>query len=290
MRRRSAEPVGIAATRRRGYGAVTMNALLLPLLFMALPGAALSAAAPVADCGEAKSGPPLKREFEVTHTGERGAVTITGIGTTCGCSKWDATPKVLRPGERAKVIAIIDTLTQPEGSATWKATVKYELASDDGAAPMPGELGLALTATIVREIAVDPPLLAISTGGDAALVRSIMVSDRRSAGTLTISKASCTNAKVTLDIRAAKPGAVGTVQEVIATIAGDLPAGRHDDTITLTTTDPACPELRIPLKVAKRGAGDVSISPDAATVRFAKGQTDASVLVQLRAGGKTVSI
>ena len=267
-----------------------MNALLLPLLFLALPGASsLTVAAPSADKGEVKSGPTLKHEFEVIHSGERGIVTFDAIGSTCGCSKWEATPKVLKPGERAKVVAVIGTLTQPEGAATWKATVKYSLASDS-AAPSTGELELALSAKIVREIAVEPPLLAISTSGDTARTQSILVSDRRTAGSLNVSKASCTNAKVTLDIRPANAGAIGTVQEVIATIPGDLPSGSHDDTITLATTDPACPELKIPLKVAKRAAGGVSVAPDAATVRFAKDQSDASTLVQFRAGGKAVSI
>jgi len=266
-----------------------MNALLLPLLFVALPGAPLVATAPSADRGEVKSGPALKHEFDVTHSGGRGIVTITGIGSTCGCSKWEAAAKVLKPGESAKVVAIVSTLTQPEGIATWKATVKYSLASDS-AAPSTGELELALSAKIVREIGVEPPLLAISTGGDAARTQTLLITDRRASGSLTVTKASCTNAKVTLAIRPAKPWAVGTVQEVIATIPGDLPPGQHDDTITLTTTDPECPDLKIPLKVAKRAAGDVSVAPDAATVRFTKGQADASTLVQLRAGGKPVSI
>ncbi len=267
-----------------------MSTLLLPLLFLALPGAApLTAAAPSADEGEVKSGPPLRHEFEVTHSGARGIVTIAGIGSTCGCSKWEATPKVLKPGESAKVVAVVGTLTQPEGAATWKATVKYSVVSDF-AAPSTGELELAVSAKIVREIAVEPPLVAISTSGDTARTQTLLVSDRRAAGSLLIAKASCTNAKVTLEIRAAKPGTVGTLQEVIATIPGDLPAGQHDDTITLTTTDPECPELKIPLKVAKRAAGDVSVAPDAATVRFTKGQAEASTLVQFRAGGKPVSI
>lgn len=262
-----------------------MNALLLPLLILALPGAGpLIATAPTADLGAAKSGPMLRHEFELKHTGASGTLAITGVTSACGCSRWDANPKVLQPGERAKLSVVINTLTQPEGPATWKSSVKYTL---DATAH---ELELSVAAKIVREVTVDPPVLALSTSGDTARTHLLKVTDRRAAGGLTISKAQCTNAKVTLDIKPPTATGSGTAQEIAVTLPADLPAGSHDDIITLTTTDPACPELKIPLKIAKRAAGGVSIAPEAPTVRFAKGQADASVLVQLRAGGKPVSI
>ena len=264
-----------------------MNALLLPLIFLALPASgSLTAPAPNADKGEVKSGPPLKHQFDLKHSGERGVITITGVTSACGCSKWDATPKVLKPGEIAKLSVVINTLTQPEGPATWKSSVKYTLDSDAST----HEFDLTVTAKIVREITVAPPVLALSTGADTARKHTLAVTDRRATGSLMISKAHCTNSKVSLEIKPAERAGTGTVQEIAVTLLGDLPTGSHDDIITLTTTDPACPELKIPLKIAKRAAGDVSVSPDAATVRFAKGQTEASTLVQLRAGGKPISI
>ncbi len=267
-----------------------MNSILLPLLFLALPATGpLAATAPAADLGEAKSGPPLQHEFELRHTGERGILTITSVTTACGCSKGDVNPKVLKPGETAKLRVVVNTLTQPEGQATWKSSVKYTLTPDSAAATA-HELDLALSAKIVREVTVEPPVLAVSTSGDAARTHTIAVTDRRATDALTVTKAHCTDPKIALDIKPAKSSGTGTVQEIAVTLPGDLPTGQHDDIITLTTTDPACPELKIPLKVAKRNAGDVAVTPDAATVRFAKGQAEASTLVQLRAGGQPVSI
>ena len=263
-----------------------MNALLLPLLFLALPGTApLTASAPSADKGEVKSGPELRHEFEMKHSGERGIVTITGVASSCGCSKWDANPKVLRPGESAKLSVLINTLTQPEGPATWKSTVKYTLDSTAH------ELELVVSAKIVREITVDPPVMAISTSGDTERTESLRVNVCGASLGLLITKAQCTNPKVKLEFLPVPNASLKfSSQKVTVTIPGDLPTGSHDDIITLTTTDPACPELKIPLKIAKRAAGGVSVAPEAPTVRFAKGQSDASVLVQLRAGGKPVSI
>ena len=264
-----------------------MNALLLPLLFLALPAdGPLTAPAPNADLGDVKSGPALKCEFELKHSEKRGSIAITGIASACGCSKLNVDRKLLEPGETAKLSVAINTLTQPEGPATWKCTVKYTHDSD----PTIRELELTLKAKIVREISVEPPVLALSTGGDTARSHGITVTDRRAIGGMTIVKATCTNAKITLDIKPAKPADTGTTQAIAVTIPGDLPTGSHDDVITLTTTDAACPELKLPLKIAKRAAGDVSLSPESPTVRFTKGQAEASVLVQLRAGGKAISI
>ena len=264
-----------------------MNALLLPLIFLALPASgSLTAPAPSADKGEVKSGPPLKHQFDLKHSGERGVITITGVTSACGCSKWDAAPKTLKPGEIAKLSVVINTLTQPEGPATWKSSVKYTLDSEATA----HEFDLTVTAKIVREIAVEPPILAISIGGDTERTESLRVNVVGASVGLRITKAQCTNPKIKVNLSSFSGNNRFTSEGVSVTLPADLPTGSHDDIITLTTTDPACPELKIPLKIAKRAAGDVSVSPDTATVRFAKGQTEASTLVQLRAGGKPISI
>ena len=267
-----------------------MNIFLLPLLFLALPALGpLAAPTPSVDKGEIKSGPSLVHEFEMKHSGDRGIVTITAVSTACGCSKWDVTPKVLKPGEIAKLSVVITTLTQSEGPANWKSTVKYTLTPDSGEAST-HEIDLAVSAKIIREITVEPPLISVSTSGDTERTHTITMTDRRSSSALAISKAFCTDPKIKVDIKPAKEIGTNTVQAIVVTVPGDLPTGSHDDMITLTTTDPACPELKIPLKIAKRAAGDISVSPESPTVRFTKGQAEASTLVQLRAGGKPVSI
>ncbi len=267
-----------------------MNTILLPLLFLALPALGpLVAPTPTVDKGEIKTGLPLLHEFEMTHSDERGIVAITAVSTACGCSKWEVAPKVLKPGEIAKLSVVITTLTQAEGPAIWKSTVKYTLTPDTGEAST-HEIELAVTAKIIREITVEPPLISVSSSGDTTRAHTITMTDRRGSSALAISKAVCTEPKIKLDIRPGKVIGTNTVQDVAVTIPGDLPTGSHDDVITLTTNDPACPELKIPLKIAKRAAGDVSVSPESPTVRFTKGQAEASTLVQLRAGGKPVSI
>jgi hypothetical protein len=72
---------------------------------------------------------------------------------------------------------------------------------------------------------------------------------------------------------------------VDVTVTDGYPPGQADETLVLLTTDPTCPELRVPIRVTKRTPGAVVVTPDAAVVRFARGRAEASTLVQLRRPG-----
>jgi Protein of unknown function (DUF1573) len=263
-----------------------MNAIL-PLVLLAVvpgqpPAAVLRAAAPVADKGEVMSGPPLTHVFDLTHSGEKGVVALTGIDAGCGCLKAEATPRVLKPGETAKVTVTVNTLTQPEGPVTWTGTVKY--AVDNGPQQ---DVTVKLTAKLVREIAVTPPMLAVSTTG--AVRQVITVTDRR-ATPLTVTKATATNPAFTAEVKPADTPPAGRRQEIVLSVSADLPAGAHEDTLTLTTSDPLCPELRVPVKVLKRAPGELTATPDALSIRTNAKQTETSAAAVIRAEGKAVSI
>lgn len=263
-----------------------MNATLTLVLLAAVPGQTpatpvapgpLRAAAPVADKGQMMSGPPLAHTFELTHTGSAGLVSLTGIDAGCGCLKAEATPRVLKPGETAKLTVTVNTLTQPEGPATWTGSVKYTV---DGGPQQ--EVNVKMTAKLVREIAVSPPMLAVSTAG--AVRQVITVSDRR-ATPLTVTKASATNPAFAVEVKPVTDGK----QEIVLT-AAELPAGSHEDTLTLVTDDPACPELRVPVSVRKRAAGELTATPDALAIRLNPKQAETSAAAVIRAEGKPVAI
>jgi hypothetical protein len=260
-----------------------MNTTLALVLLAAAPGAdpsgPLQAAAPVIDLGEVKSGPLVTHTFELKHTGAAGDLSVVGVEAGCGCVKSEISAKTLKPGETVKLTAVVNTLTQREGANGWPVTVRYATTGDR----RESALELKLTAKLVREISVTPPLLAVSTTG--AVTQTLKVEDRR-AKPLTVTKVSTTHPAITASVAKAGSGS----QEVSVSVTDELPAGSHDDTVTLHTDDPACPVMQVPVKVYKRGANEVSATPDAATIRFAKGQAEASALVQLRYGGKPVSI
>lgn len=246
--------------------------------------APLATTTPSVDLGEVRSGPACKHTFEVKNTGTA-AVAIRDVVTGCGCSKVELSAKQLRAGETASVTVVTSTLTQSAGSVSWPVTMVYTSEADDK--PLEGKLDLKLTAKLIREVSVTPPTLAVSTSG--VFNHTLKVEDRR-AKPLSVTKAESTSPHITTEVKAAKTADGKTVQEVVVTVKDELAVGSHADTVTLRTDDPACPTLEVPVRVHKRAADGVTATPAAASVRFASGQAEASALVQLRGGGKTVAI
>jgi hypothetical protein len=78
--------------------------------------------------------------------------------------------------------------------------------------------------------------------------------------------------------------------EVSLNVDGALPFGTYAETITLHTDDPACPELVIPVRIYKRDESDLEVSPTEPKLVIKREQKTATQLVQLRFGGKNVSI
>ena len=76
----------------------------------------------------------------------------------------------------------MNTLTQPPGPNVWKAVVRYRVADpSDGPAPPAvrpdAALELKVSARLVQEVSVTPPMLAVSTA--AATTQTVTVTDRR---------------------------------------------------------------------------------------------------------------
>ncbi|QEG29147.1 hypothetical protein GobsT_39360 [Gemmata obscuriglobus] len=233
--------------------------------------------APTAAKGDVKAGRPLTHTFELVNA-STGTVTVTKVEAGCGCLRQGVSASTLAPGEKTKLALEVNTLTQPDGPNRWQVSVSYQL-HEPGAAPRTGEVLLQITATLTREIAVNPPQLAFSTAGAAQ--KTLEVTDKRPKP-LTVLKATSSAPHLTVEVGAAVSAAAGRTQPITVKLAANAPAGHRDETVVLLTDDPDCPELRIPVRVLKRAVGPVTVTPDAVTARFAPGQTEVSTLVQLR--------
>jgi hypothetical protein len=252
------------------------------------PPATFFCPAPVAARGDVKAGPPMAHTFELFNNSS-GTVTISKVEAGCGCLRQALGAMTLRPGEKTKLVLEVNTLTQPDGPNRWQVMVTYKTEAP-GAAAQPGELLLHITATLSREVSVNPPQVAFSTAGEASQV--LVVTDKR-AKPLTVLKAATSAAHLTADVAPAANAALGQPRQQAVTLklAAGAPAGHRDEVVVLYTDDPACPELRVPVRVLKREAGAVTATPEAVNLRFADKQTEGSALVLLRApGGKPVSI
>ena len=258
-----------------------MNAILLALLLGASEPPPLQAAGPdLIDRGTARTGPPLTQSLTLTHRGAPGTVTVTAVEASCGCTAPTVTARRLRPGDATSFAVSVNTLTQPAGVHTWKATLRYRFTPDDPqAAARDHEVTLAVRADLVREVGVTPPALAISTATEAR--QTLTVSDTR-AKPLTIRAATATSPHLALTVRPPVTAGGVTTTAVELHVTSAYPAGTSQETITLTTDDPASPELRVPVRVVKRDPDALVPSPELAVVRFSRGQESASTLVQVR--------
>jgi hypothetical protein len=259
--------------------------LLVAFLASANPQGPLAAKVAAIDLGEVRSGPMLTHYFELRHTGHGDAITFLSASTGCGCVRATVNNPILKPGETAKVAVTVNTLTQPEGPVNWRTVVSYR----QGDGPV-ATLDLKLSGTLVREIGVSPPIVAISTQG--ALKQTITVTDRR-AKPLTVLEAivtnSVTNPFVSTEVKPA-PNATPRVQEITLSVGESLKPGVYDETLILKTDDPSCPELRVPVRVQKRELGVPAVTPESLVIRLTKGQAETSMLAQIRHNGQPVGI
>jgi hypothetical protein len=268
-----------------------MNALLL---FAAVVAASppqegsLHCPAPVAARGEVKGGPPLVQTFDLIHRGTEGTITITKVESGCGCIRRNLAAGILQPGATTRIALEINTLTQPDGPNRWQTVVSY---SHDipGKEPRKGELVLAITANLSREVSVAPAQVGFSTTGEAA--QELTITDRRDKP-LTILRAAGSSPHLTAEIGPPTAGDSGMrVQKVRIKLAADAPPGHRDEAVVLLTDDADYPEFRIPVRVLKRAAGGVQATPSSVAVRLGPGQSEVSTLVQLRrTDGKHVAI
>lgn len=207
-----------------------MNALLLSVaVAIANPAeGSLHCPAPVAARGDVKGGPPLVEAFDLTHRGTEGTITITKVESGCGCLRRSLTAGVLQPGETARVALEINTLTQPDGPNRWQAIISYT-HDIPGQESRKGELLLAITANLSREVAVAPPQLGFSTTCEAT--QELTITDRR-AKPLMVLRAAGSSPHLTAEIGQPAAGENGTrVQKIRIRLAVDATPGHRDEAV-----------------------------------------------------------
>jgi hypothetical protein len=217
-----------------------------------MPPALVAESASV-DRGELKAGAPLTQTFKFTNRSLNQTIEIAGIKVSCGCAKSSFDREKLKPGETATLTVQVNTLAQAAGPWSWTATVRYKHAGDAVEETLP----VRMTGTLVREVTLTPPGLAISLES-GTVTQDITLTDTR-ANPLTIKGAAPTSPFVKATLQAGdKPGQT----RIAVTIAENAPLGEHNETIVLATNDPLYPELRVPVKVSKKSPAKVKLDPE----------------------------
>jgi hypothetical protein len=246
--------------------------LFTGLAYCAVGRAALEIEAPLFYAGDVRAGAALAHRFTLVNRGSD-EVEIVEVRPSCGCTT--ATPDRRRfgPGEAGSLLLEVNTLTQPDGPASWRVTLLCKSGKNIE------EKSLSLSARVQADITLEPTALVIVTEG--AVDREVTLSDRRP-HPLTVVKAETTSPQVRARMDEPSRGADGRWRCVVHLEApADLPDGRHDEALHLYTSDPEYPELKMPFTVVKRSRQRVTATP--ATVELTAGGPP-SRLVLLRGG------
>jgi hypothetical protein len=247
--------------------------LTLSAAFVAPARADLRLPQPRVDLGDLRAGPPLVQRFPLVNDGT-GPIEIAEAKASCGCLKPRLAKQVLQPGEQGWVEVEVNTLSQPAGPNAWRVDLKYR----DG--DRPAEAAVLITATLSKEITVEPAALTIST--DQALAHEICVTDLRAKPlTITSVQASSPHLHATLQ-PACKDAAGHAVRIVKLEVAADFPEGRHDEVISLYSDDPAYAELKVTATITKRTKQRLSASPAEVMLTAPPGQPLPSRIVLIR--------
>jgi hypothetical protein len=233
----------------------------------------LQADRPTVDLGSQPAHKSLVHTFQLKNTGATG-LTITDVGGGCGCFRHKLGQRTLEPGQRTELTVTISLLAQPAGARSWDLAVRY--ASGETARDLP----VRLTATVSRDVSVEPAALMLSAEG--AITGTVTVIDRRPKP-LTVTGARLGIKGVSAIVQPRKRAEGLVTQAIDVAVAADVPPDQYADELCLDTDDPTTPEIRVPLRVVKRAVGKgVQAFPGTASLRFAKGQETATTLLRLK--------
>ncbi len=215
---------------------------------------------PTVDVGEVRSGAPLAQPFTLVNRGAE-AVEVVGVRPSCGCIRPEVRPLLYPPGQEGALLLEINTLTQAAGPHAWTLQLIYRCGEKEES------LTLTVTARVVTEITVEPPVLALST--DTVIAHEITVTDRRDRPLDLLSvQASLPFVRAGLgEPRRDEQGR--WCRGVRVEVLPDCPDGRHEAVLLLLTNDPAYPALKVPLTVTKRPRAGVRATPEAISLTAA---------------------
>jgi hypothetical protein len=247
--------------------------LLVVLCFAGISRAQLFCEQPTVPLGDVPSGANVTHRFTLSNRGTTELV-LGEVRTDCGCTVAKLDKRRLQPGEETSLGLLVNTLTQAAGSQSWPVRLQFHCGEQSG------ELLLALTATVVPTVTVEPPGIGIST--ESATRQEITLRDRRREP-LAVRAVATTSPKLVAVQSGPEHDTEGnTVYTIQLDVAADFPEGRHNETLFLYTNDADFRELKIPVTINKKQRLMVQATPDTVTVALAKDQPLPSSLVRLR--------
>lgn len=248
-----------------------MNTILTTMLLaVSNPAPALVVDNPLRNTGVFKGGSALKQLFLLRNSSTAGTIEILGVDGTCGCVRQSLSSREIAPGQTADLAIEINTLTQPDGANTWRFSVRYRHLDRESV------LSLVLSATLVREVLVTPPMMAVTTSQETT--QEFTVTDRR-AIPLAITGVATSVPFLRAEVAPSNSPGKSTIRVIIAE---NTPLGVHDATVSLTTSDPVYAELKLPIRITRQSRDAIRAYPEQVDLRLPSETESAIRVVQFR--------
>ncbi|MCI0376660.1 MAG: DUF1573 domain-containing protein [Gemmataceae bacterium] len=244
------------------------------LWFSAPASADLRFLEPIAELGEIRGGIPLRHAFTFVNAGAT-PLEIVEVNRGCGCVSPRLEKRKLAPREKGTLTFDLRTLGQKDGPHAWNATVRYRQDN------VTRDVSVSMRATVKNEVTVQPAVLAFFV--EKTLRQEVTLTDTRKMP-LQVRAVESTSGALRIQT---KPLGGGVTKIVLEANAADLTPGRHDELLSIYTSDPEYGHLQIPLTLTRLSAALVQAVPQRVELR---GQ-NASQLVRLRPrGAETVVV
>ncbi len=193
--------------------------------------------------------------FAFTNTGTT-PVTVTALRPSCGCLNPKLDKATWQPGERAVFsLKVLATREEP-GPKEYTCRVDY----DDG---QPREALLSLKIVLPEQkLVVSPRALIVYQNTPDPVTRPITLTRHRE-GRLNILDVTTSSPLVTVSVGRETINDEGhRIAEVLVTVA-EVPPGRHETFVTITTDDPEYPEVLVPVLVMGPSTAKTARAPGA---------------------------
>lgn len=187
------------------------------------------------------------------------AVEIVEAKGSCGCVQVEVLTPRIEPGQLGHVRVTLHPLRAPAGPNVWDIVVRYRQRE------RLEETRLAVSATVIREVSVQPPQLELSAS--TTLEQDVIVTDVREKP-LNIVRLETTFPALTACLVASTPADVCPRQYTIRLkLAAQLPQAVVESMLVIHTDDPLCPQLLVPVRIRRIASTPILVSPPEAILR-----------------------
>lgn len=191
------------------------------------------------DLGEVEPATEVRAHFLFENRGSS-AIELTKITPSCGCLEPLISTRKLNPGQSGRMALRMQPANELPGRKEYYADIAY----NDGE---PREARVTFRLEIPeQQLSVDPRALIVYQMSDQPTTKTLTVTDNRPEPARILG-ATVNNPHVQLRLVAERTEDGVSRTEFEITVAASLPPGQQQALISIETTDPKSPVLRVPM-------------------------------------------